>query len=473
MLGSKCSPCCSCGNIAPITNLCAYSIRIFGYDTTAGQCTNGYLFPVGSTLPGNMITATATKATPNWPALGTFNYSNASRDPEKDPFPVAVDLLNYTGAEKACWIRQSDNQKFCPREQIDFRLEKSIRNGRPLLIVRIVLDAFGHLKPDADLVGGRIDFYVEIGPMFDFSDDADFCEPAPACGYPPASWNAYAIMTFVSNNVSGSFVSVNPIDEMPFYTANCTDSAVLDLDRDYCPQKKGNANCSFCETWHLPEEVPVSLSFDTGITINGVNIPLRLQSLTAGRALSDWNGPREITVTIVKNKKCCFTDCDPDTNHCCPFDSSECDCEADLTGRTVVFQEQTFTYGSGQTFNSDDGLIVWEESRTGTFRKIIYDNCDPSQRIKTFEETAEVFCTNIDGTDFWAVQLIVQCFERDACSPPFDRSRTITWNGILECDFNGYPFGSSETEFASNIPSNPAPTGSCISLPEIPSFSFT
>lgn len=149
-----------------------------------------------------------------------------------------------------------------------------------------------------------------------------------------------------------------------------------------------------------------------------------------------------------------------------------CDCELDLTGRTVVFEGQTFTYGSGQTFNSGDGLTVWEESPTGTFRKIIYDGCDPGQQIKTFEETAQVFCTNIDGTDFWAVQLIVQCFERDACSPPFVRSRTITWDGILECGSDGYPLGSPETELASNLPSNPAPTGTCDPTPEMPSFSF-
>lgn len=150
-----------------------------------------------------------------------------------------------------------------------------------------------------------------------------------------------------------------------------------------------------------------------------------------------------------------------------------CDCTSVLTGRTVVFEGQTFTYGSGQTFNSGDGLTVWEESPTGTFRKIIYDDCDPGQQIKTFEETAQVFCTNIDGTDFWAVQLVVQCLERDACSPPFDRSRTVTWDGILACDSDGYPLGSPETELASNIPSSPAPTGTCDPTPEMPSFSFS
>lgn len=469
MLGSKCFPCCSCGNIAPIDSMCAYSVRIFGYDTWEGRCFNGGFIPSVCDLPANNIGASSRQASPNFPPVGRF----VSQNDNKPPATVPVGLLDYTGAARSCFVRQSDNQLFCPREQVQMEFGVQTINGRQGLFISVELDATGYIPPDAIGVFGRITFSIQIVPTLDFSDDADFCDPAPGCGlgYPPASWGAYGSYQYISKPASGGFSSVKPIDEMPIYTARCGDAAVLDRNRSFCPQKFGSANCKFCPSWHLPNEVPVLCSIDTGINVNGVQIPMNMD-ISFGD-LSQWTGPREVRFTIVKHEKCCFTDCDPNINHCCPSKFPQCDCKLDLTGRSVEFQGQEFTYGSRQTFSSDDGLIVWEESPTGTFRKIIYDNCDPSQRIKTFEETAEVFCTNIDGTDFWAVQLIVQCFERDACFPPFDRSRTITWNGILECDFNGYPFGSSETEFASNIPSNPAPTGSCISLPEIPSFSFT
>ena len=211
---------------------------------------------------------------------------------------------------------------------------------------------------------------------------------------------------------------------------------------------------------HLNQDAAFAISGE-GVTFDGVlhawGIDIVVQNGTDWEVAGEYPFDKALSLTL------------KGLNSCQPGD---CDCELDLTGRTVVFEGQTFTYGSGQTFNSGDGLTVWEESPTGTFRKIIYDDCDPGQQIKTFEETAQVFCTNIDGTDFWAVQLIVQCFERDACSPPFDRSRTITWDGILECSSDGYPSGSPETELASDLPSNPAPTGTCDPIPDMPTFSF-
>jgi hypothetical protein len=152
----------------------------------------------------------------------------------------------------------------------------------------------------------------------------------------------------------------------------------------------------------------------------------------------------------------------------------DCDCEVDLTGRTVVFKGKTFTYGSGDEFTSDDGSEFWEESPTGVFRKVTYDACDVSQQFIALEETAEIICSEtIEEGQFWAVFFTVECRERDACGGAFDRSRTTLFNGIFTCDSEGFPSGTPTVELANDQLSDPAPTGDCASFPAAPSINFT
>jgi hypothetical protein len=152
----------------------------------------------------------------------------------------------------------------------------------------------------------------------------------------------------------------------------------------------------------------------------------------------------------------------------------DCDCEVDLTGRTVVFKGKTFTYGSGDEFTSDDGSEFWEESPTGVFRKVTYDACDVSQQFIALEETAEIICSEtIEEGQFWAVFFTVECRERDACGGAFDRSRTTLFNGIFTCDSEGFPSGTPTVELANDELSDPAPTGDCASFPAAPSINFT
>lgn len=313
MLGSKCSPCCTCGNIAPIDSMCAYSARIFGYDTWEGRCINGSFIPSVCDLPAQNIIAVSRAASPDYPPVGRFSSQNENQEPATVP----IGLLDYTGAERSCFVRQSDKQVFCPNEQVLMEFGVEIIGGRPGLRVFVELDATGYIKPEAIGVFGRINFTVKIAPIFDYSDAADFCDPAPGCGfgYSPASWGVYGAYQYTSKPASGNFVSTKPIDEMPIYTAKCGDAAVLDRNRSFCPQTSGSAGCKFCPAWHLPSEVPVLCSIDTGINVNGVQIPMQMQ--TSFGDLSRWTGPREVSFTIVKHDKCCFTDCDPDTNHCC------------------------------------------------------------------------------------------------------------------------------------------------------------
>jgi hypothetical protein len=154
--------------------------------------------------------------------------------------------------------------------------------------------------------------------------------------------------------------------------------------------------------------------------------------------------------------------------------SGDCDCEVDLTGRTVMFEGQEFTYGSLQQFTSDDGSEFWEESPTGVFRKVTYDACDVSQQFIALEETAEIICSEtIEEGQFWAVFFTVECRERDACGGAFDRSRTTLFNGIFTCDSEGFPSGTPTVELANDQLSDPAPTGDCASFPAAPSINFT
>ena len=148
----------------------------------------------------------------------------------------------------------------------------------------------------------------------------------------------------------------------------------------------------------------------------------------------------------------------------------ECDCEIDLSGRTVIFEGQSFSYGQGQDFSSYPVYIA--EESPGLFKKIVYDDCDQDQQIiKVSEKTAIIYCLNVDGEDKWAVLLISECYERDACDLVSQRTRTVTWDGFFNCGGDGIPRGAPENTLNSDINST---TGYCnAALPPIPSITLT
>jgi hypothetical protein len=221
---------------------------------------------------------------------------------------------------------------------------------------------------------------------------------------------------------------------------------------------------------HLSEDVEFVFS-DSGLSVNGTlyewqDRPLGIFEgavIDNGSVTDLWKVPGdfpfEATVTLKRRDSC---------------QPGICDCEVDLTGRTVVFKGKTFTYGSGDEFTSDDGSEFWEESPTGVFRKVTYDACDVSQQFIALEETAEIVCSeSIEEGPFWAVLFTVVCRERDACGGAFDRSRATLFNGIFTCGSGGFPTGTPTVELANDSLSDPAPTGDCASFPAAPSINFT
>lgn len=146
----------------------------------------------------------------------------------------------------------------------------------------------------------------------------------------------------------------------------------------------------------------------------------------------------------------------------------ECDCEADLSGRAVVFEGQSFSYGQGEDFS--DGLVYLAEESPGFFKKIVYDDCNPEEQLKVSEKTASVYCLNVDGEDKWAALLVSICYERDDCDLVSERARTTTWDGLFNCGPEGLPAGSPEITLSSDINGT---TGECsAALPPIPSITL-
>lgn len=161
--------------------------------------------------------------------------------------------------------------------------------------------------------------------------------------------------------------------------------------------------------------------------------------------------------------------------------SGDCDCEVDLTGRTVVFEGQTFTYGSLQQFTSDDGLTIWEEGPSaGTFIRDDRRPCDGtvSMRIRK----AEVSCSAFDGVPRWFVLLDSECYEREGggCAPTVTASKITLYNGAFSCDSEGYPLGAAHSFTEDTDPPDldqenisGTPSANCDVENPIPSISFS
>jgi hypothetical protein len=226
---------------------------------------------------------------------------------------------------------------------------------------------------------------------------------------------------------------------------------------------------------HLLDGTQLSWS-DSGLFVNGALIyewiyaPPRIgqqvlpDALTG--SLASFHKPISASVTLKRHASC---------------RSGPCDCNESLGGAIVLFEGKTFSYGSFDEFVSDDGITRWAELLPGLFVRYDYDPCDPSQFFIASTLTAEVFCTSVDGQDYWGVTLQRQCAERSACQPATDAERTTIWSGIFECDPDGKPTGDPHSaadplqppDLDSDVTSGGTPSGDCAGIPTIPSFRFS
>jgi hypothetical protein len=182
---------------------------------------------------------------------------------------------------------------------------------------------------------------------------------------------------------------------------------------------------------------PLELQVDgSGVTTNGVSYPWTVdfnidRNIEQANVEDDFPFDRTIVATVLSKDSC---------------QPGECDCEVDLTGRTVVFEGQAFTYGSLQQFISDDGFTIWEEGPSaGIFTRDDRRPCDGtvSMRIRK----AEVSCSTFDGVPRWFVYLDSECYEREsgACAPTVTASKITLYNGAFSCDSDGYPLGAAHS----------------------------
>ena len=158
-----------------------------------------------------------------------------------------------------------------------------------------------------------------------------------------------------------------------------------------------------------------------------------------------------------------------------------CDCDLDLTGRTVVFEGRTFTYGSLQQFISDDGLTIWEEGPSaGRFTRADRRECDPTVSMRV--RTAEVSCSTFDGVPRWFVYLDSECYEREngGCAPTVTASKITLYSGAFSCDSDGYPVGAAHSFTDDTDPPDldgenisGTPSTNCDVENPIPSISFS
>jgi hypothetical protein len=248
----------------------------------------------------------------------------------------------------------------------------------------------------------------------------------------------------------------------------------------FCPASPFEDRYNLEPRLHLNEDVDFVFG-DAGITVNGTlyeweEEPVGLYGglpIIDNRDATDlWkvagDFPFEATVTLKRRDSC-------------REDSGPCDCDLDLTGRTVVFEGRTFTYGSLQQFISDDGLTIWEEGPSaGTFTREDRRECDPtvSMRIRT----AEVSCSTFDGVPRWFVYLDSECYERESggCAPTVTASKITLYNGAFSCDSDGYPLGAAHSFTDDTDPPDldgenisGTPSTNCDVENPIPSISFS
>ena len=221
----------------------------------------------------------------------------------------------------------------------------------------------------------------------------------------------------------------------------------------------------------LQPEQNLEIELDqTGVTVNG-NSSAWTPYLAAGLFTANgdsWEVENEypLATTVTLTVASC--------------QAAPCDCNAVLSGIPVQFEGREFTYGAGDEFLSDDGATRWVESSPGLFYRYDYDPCDYSQQFVANQKTANVFCTNVDGQDYWGVVLTNECYERSSCGGGYDAARTVQWSGLFSCSEGGFPEGfphsasdaADPPDFLFDIPSDPAPTEECAGDVAIPSFRF-
>ena len=221
----------------------------------------------------------------------------------------------------------------------------------------------------------------------------------------------------------------------------------------------------------LQPEQNLEIELDqTGVTVNG-NSSAWTPYLAAGLFTANgdfWEVENEypLATTVTLTVASC--------------QAGPCDCNAVLSGIPVEFEGREFTYGAGDEFISDDGATRWVESSPGLFYRYDYDPCDYSQQFVANQKTANVFCTNVDGQDYWAVVLTNECYERSSCVEGYDAARVVQWSGLFSCSEGGFPEGfphsaydaADPPDFLYEIPSDPAPTEECAGDVAIPSFRF-
>lgn len=157
-----------------------------------------------------------------------------------------------------------------------------------------------------------------------------------------------------------------------------------------------------------------------------------------------------------------------------------CDCAAALTGRKLVFEGKTFTYGSLEQFSSEDGLTTWEEFLPGIFIRDDRRECDSTSIVR--RRKAEVACGVFEGTDRWYSLLTSECYERDPenCSPVITGSKVMLFSGAFACNDSGFPIGPPRSFLDPNNPPdldsqttpNGEPSEGCVPDNPIPSISF-
>jgi hypothetical protein len=179
--------------------------------------------------------------------------------------------------------------------------------------------------------------------------------------------------------------------------------------------------------------------------------------------------PEDEPVAGCCNGFCCSKECCIDAE----CTDATCSCDANLYGRSVVFEGKSFRLG--EFLEYDEGNFVpggsyWEGGVFGlyAFQRTDFNNDDCAPANVSRIRTVDLLCWDNE----WFSLSASACRQNyDGCGPSQD-SKVTYWITFYRCDCRGFPYEATTVELDDSYDPNPEIVGSPTCETPIPQFRF-